>query len=107
MKHIYYPELEELDSLALGLQGSARMTLKVMSEDSVCIQIAPGGCTPDHSHEDKERSVVISGKGEVKLGEARRAINPGDFLEFEAGEQHQILNNSNENLMFLCFRNQK
>jgi len=107
MKHVYCPDVEGLDSLSLGLEGSSKMMLKLLSEDSVWIEIEPGGHTPDHKHNDKERSVVISGKGEIKVGEERKNIKEGDFLEFEADEQHQVINNSDDILVVLCFRNQK
>ena len=107
MKHVYCPDVEGMDSLALGLEGSAKMMLKLLSEDSVWIEIEPGGHTPDHTHNDKERVVVMSGSGEIKAGEERKNIKEGDFLEFEPDEQHQAINNSDEMLVLLCFRNQK
>jgi quercetin dioxygenase-like cupin family protein len=107
MKHIYCPEVEGLNSRVLGLEGSANMVVKLLSEDSVCIVIEPGGHTPNHVHDDKERVVVMSGEGEVRLDEGRTNIKPGDFVEFGATERHQILNNGNGALTFMCFRNQK
>jgi quercetin dioxygenase-like cupin family protein len=107
MKHIHCPEVEGLDSRALGLEGSANMTVKRLSQNSVCIVIEPGGHTPNHAHDDKERIVVISGKGEIVLDEGRKDIKHEDFVEFDAKERHQILNNGSDALTFMCFRNQK
>jgi len=107
MKHIYCPNVEGLDSQSLGLDGSAKMIVKLISDYSVCIEIQPDGHTPDHTHNDKERVIVMSGEGEIKLGEGRKNIKPGDFIEFDPDEQHQIINNSDEVLVFMCFRNQK
>lgn len=107
MKRVCYPDVEGLDALALGLKGSEKMKVKPMSQDTVCLEIGPGGCTPDHHHQDKERIVVIEGSGEVNTEEASFAIHPGDFVEFEVDEQHQIRNDTNEELIFLCFRNQR
>ncbi|MBT3312256.1 MAG: cupin domain-containing protein [Desulfobacterales bacterium] len=107
MKHVYCPDVEGVDSQAAGLKGSAKMIAKLISEDSICIELFPGGHTPDHAHNDKERLVVMSGRGETKIKEGKRDIKPWDFLEFDADEQHQIFNNSNESLIFMCFRNQK
>ena len=107
MKHVYCPDVEGLDSLALGLEGSAKMMLKLLSEDSVWIEIEPDGHSPDHAHNDKERVVVMSGTGVIKVGIERKNIKEGDFLEFEPDEQHQIINNSGGLLAVLCFRNQK
>ena len=107
MKQIYYPVVEGMDSQSLGLEGSAKMMLKFLSDNSVCIEIEPDGHTPDHKHSDKERIVVMSGKGEIKTEKGRKSIKPGEFLEFDSDEQHQIINNSEENLIFICFRNQE
>jgi len=107
MKHVYCPDVEGLDSLSLGLEGSSKMMLRLLSEDSVWIEIEPGGHTPDHTHNDKERVVVMSGNGVIKVGEERKNIKEGDFLEFAPDEQHQAVNNSDDVLVFLCFRNQK
>jgi len=106
MKHIGYPEVKGLDAQSLGLEGSAKMIVKPLSDFTVCIEILPGGHTPDHKHNDKERLVVISGRGEMKLGEQRKKIKPGDFIEFDPDEQHQINNNSDTVLVLICFRDQ-
>jgi mannose-6-phosphate isomerase-like protein (cupin superfamily) len=107
MKHVYCPDVQGLDSLSLGLEGSRKMMLRLLSEDSVWIEIEPGGHTPDHAHSDKERGVVMSGIGAVKVGEERIDIKEGDFIEFDPDEQHQVINTGDNALVMLCFRNQK
>ena len=54
MKHIYCPDVEGIDACALGLEGAKKMTVKLLSEDSVWIELEPEGHTPGHSHGDKE-----------------------------------------------------
>jgi len=107
MKLLYCPEVESFDALALGLEGAEKMKLKILSEDSTWIEFEPGGHTPDHKHDDKERVVVMSGKGTIKLGEEQKEIKANDFIEFHANEQHQLINTSDELLEILCFRNQR
>ncbi len=107
MKHVHCPDVDGVDSLSIGLEGSANMIVKFISDDSVFIEIEPGGHTPDHTHSDKERVVVLSGKGEIKIAGERKNIKPSDFIEFDTDEQHQIINNNDEVLAFMCFRNQK
>lgn len=106
MKHVHFPDVEGLDSLSIGLEGSARMRVKPGSQNSVCIEFAPGGHSPDHAHEDKERLVVISGSGEIVVDDGPRRIRPGDFIEFGSAERHQIVNSGDEPLVVMCFRNQ-
>ena len=107
MKHLYCPDVESLDALALRLEGANKMALKLLSEDSVWIELEPGGHTPDHKHQDKERVIVISGRGSIKFGEQQKEIQPNDFIEFDVNEPHQVLNTSNEMLAIMCFRNQQ
>lgn len=107
MKHIYYTDVQGLDASLLGLEDTSGMTVKLISDDSILIEICPGGRTPCHSHNDKERIVVMEGTGEIKVNTENRAIQPWDFVELNNNEQHQIINNSNELLTLMCFRNQK
>ena len=107
MKHLHCPHVEGFDALALGLEGSAKMKIKLLSDDSLWIELAPQGHTPDHSHGDKERALIINGMGELKVGGERKAIKTGDFIELDPDESHQFRNNSNDMLALVCFRNQK
>ncbi len=107
MKHAHYPDVDGIDALSIGLQGAEKMKVKLLSENSVCLELEPGGHTPDHNHGDKERIIVMSGAGEIKTNEDRKTIQPCDFIEFEADEQHQIINTSNNLLVIICFRNQQ
>lgn len=98
--------MENYDAPALGLEGTEKMKLRLLSDDSTWIEIGPGGYTPDHKHDDKERIVIMSGKGVIKLGDRRQEINPNDFIEI-SDEAHQIINTGNDLLSFVCFRNQR
>ena len=106
MKQIFYGDVEGLDSKSLGIEGSSKMIIRILSEDTLCIEIEPEGYTPDHAHQDKERVFIINGKGEARSGEDKRHIKTGDFVEFENHEKHQIINNSDEKLILMCLRNQ-
>lgn len=106
MKHLHCTDVEIFDALALGLEGAEKMKLGLLSEDSVWIELEPGGFTPDHRHDDKERMVVMSGKDMIKLGDQGKEIKPNDFIEI-ANEDHQIINTGNDLLTFVCFRNQR
>jgi mannose-6-phosphate isomerase-like protein (cupin superfamily) len=106
MKHLFCPDAESFDAQALGLEGAEKMTLKLLSEDSVWIGLEPGGHTPDHQHDDKERVFVVSGNGIIKLGDTQKELRANDFIELQPNEQHQLINTSCEPLAILCFRNQ-
>ena len=106
MKHLYSPDIESFDALSLGLEGAEKMKLRLLSEDAVWIELEPGGHTPAHQHDDKERLVVMSGRGTIKLENVRKELQPNDFVEFHANEPHQMINTGDGPLVLMCFRNQ-
>lgn len=106
MKHIYCQDVESLDASLLGIEGASKMTLKLISEDTVWIDILPGGFTPLHTHDDKERIVIMRGTGDIKCQGGIESVQPGDFVEFDRRESHQIINNSDSALALMCFRHQ-
>ncbi len=105
MKHLNCKDAGSFDAKALGLEGAEKMKLRLLSDDSTWIELEPGGYTPDHKHEDKERIVIMSGKGVIKLLDRSQEIKPDDFIEIVA-EEHQLINTGNDLLAFVCFRNQ-
>ncbi len=106
MKHLCCPNIESFDAMALGIEDAKEMSLKLLSEDSIWIDLEPGGYTPEHQHDDKERIIVMAGKGIVKFGEEKKELQPNDFIEFEPNDMHQIINNNDMKLSIMCFRNQ-
>src|SRR5262249_19119921 len=60
---------------------------------------------PFHRHHiNHEMFYVVSGHGEVRIGDEQRPIGPGDLIANPAGaEPHQILNNSDGELRYLGF----
>ena len=105
MKHLHCTEVEIYDAQLLGLEGTEKMKIRLLSDNSVWIELEPGGYTPDHAHDDKERLVIISGKGTLRLGEEQKKIQPNDFIEIPNGN-HQLINTGDEPLIFVGFRNQ-
>jgi mannose-6-phosphate isomerase-like protein (cupin superfamily) len=104
MKHMHCADVESYDASALGLEGAEKWKVRLLSENAICNELEPGGFTPaEHTHDDIERGVVISGKGIIKLRNNEIEIKPNDFFEF-SDENHQFINNGNEPLVFLCFR---
>ena len=107
MKQLQFNSVNIYEASTLGLQGTKGMNLRILSEDTSWIEIEPGGHTPiDHQHEDKERMVILSGSGIIKLKGQQKEIKTNDFIEVH-NEYHQLVNTGNEPLTFMCFRNQK
>lgn len=106
MKHLHCTDVTGFDASDLGLEGTEKMKLRLLSDDSTWIELEPGGHTPDHRHDDKERIVIIAGEGVLKVGGQRKEIKTNDFIEI-ATEDHQFINTGKGLLAFVCFRNQR
>jgi len=65
-------------------------------------EVAPGGCTPKHSHPWEHEVYVLSGRGVVFDGKAELLIGPGHCLLIPGGDEHQYRNTGTEPLTFLC-----
>jgi uncharacterized cupin superfamily protein len=61
---------------------------------------------PFHSHyANEEMALILSGTGELRLGEARYPLRAGDIVAMPAGgpeKAHQIINTGSEELRYLC-----
>lgn len=75
------------------------------------IQVA-AGCTayPFHNHRaNDELFFVLQGRGELRLGAGRRAVQAGDLIGCPAGgpeTAHQLLNTGDEPLRYLAISSQ-
>ena len=64
--------------------------------------IAPGGCTPLHTHQWEHEVFILSGAGTAVSPDGDNPIRPGDCIFVPPGEQHQFKNAGTEELKFLC-----
>jgi len=64
--------------------------------------IEPGGHTPFHTHPWEHEIYVLSGTGEVHLGESRHNLSAGTVVLVLPDEAHNFENTGNGPLDFLC-----
>ena len=69
-------------------------------------RVAPGKTAyPFHSHRaNDELFFIVSGRGELRLGEARHPVQPGDLVSCPLGgpeTAHQLINTGSEPLLYL------
>jgi len=65
--------------------------------------VAPRSATQLHRHQQSEEIYhIVSGRGEMVLGETRFAIGAGDSVCIAPGTAHAVLNNGDTDLVFLC-----
>jgi quercetin dioxygenase-like cupin family protein len=65
-------------------------------------QLAPGGCTPRHTHAWEHEIFVHEGDGEIFGNGAWHPFRKGSVVLVEAGEDHQIKNSGAGTLTFVC-----
>ena len=89
--------------------GLGRIGPLIGTEQLGCaLTIVPAGkkAFPFHAHHaNEEMAFIISGTGEVRLGEQRYPLRAGDVVAMPAGgpsAAHQIINTGSEELRYLC-----
>lgn len=67
------------------------------------IVLSPGCASQPHYHPTAEETYhILSGAGEIRIDDTRRAIKPGDSIYVAPGAVHQITNTGPDNLIFLA-----
>ena len=91
----------------------ARMGLSLgMSTLGCSLTVVPPGKSafPLHSHRaNDELFVILAGRGELRLGEARHAVAAGDLVGCPRGgpeTAHQLVNTGDEELRYLAISSQ-
>ncbi len=64
--------------------------------------IEPGGHTPYHTHPWEHELYVLSGTGQVRLGETSHEISAGTVVLVLPDEEHNFVNIGSGPLDFLC-----
>jgi len=75
--------------------GAKRIQLRLFTIDI-------GGYTPLEKHEHEHEVFVLKGEGILRSKDKEFEIKPGDVIFIQSNELHQIVNNGNEILQFLC-----
>ncbi|QDU28102.1 Oxalate decarboxylase OxdD [Anatilimnocola aggregata] len=66
-------------------------------------RVAPGQTTQPHYHpRSEEIYYILHGQGEMRVGNERRQVGPGDAIAIPPGAPHQITNSGTKSLLFLC-----
>lgn len=66
------------------------------------IEIAPGGHTPEHAHDNEHENFVLEGSGEVLYHGEFHPLGPGDVVFIPPASVHQYRNTGEGTLRFLC-----
>ena len=113
MRHPNVRNADEVETREM-IKGRHNMRLRQLGRPAgsrqlgaTLTEVAPGAVSfPRHAHHSNEEAIyVLSGVGEARIGEARVAIRPGDWIALPAGpaHAHQMVNSSGtEPLVYLC-----
>jgi len=95
-----YPARRRTQNLA---GGAAPIQASQFSMGHVTLE-ADGGQVPWHNHEQEEVYFVISGKGEMCLGEEKQELNTGQAVYIPRSVYHQLTNVGDDPLYFIyCY----
>jgi len=64
--------------------------------------VKPGGYSPLHTHPYEHEVYVLSGKGQVQIGDEVHDIEQGSFAFVPPDIIHQFRNTGDDDLVFLC-----
>jgi len=81
--------------------GFYKSTILSSHAQAKIITVFPNSELSLQEHKKREEHwVVIKGKGKVVLGESLINVYPGKYIYIPKGCKHQIINDSNENILF-------
>jgi mannose-6-phosphate isomerase-like protein (cupin superfamily) len=67
------------------------------------VTILPGKAGRRHYHPEAEESYyILSGKGQMHIGDESAQVSPGDAILIKATDHHKIVNTGDEDLTFLA-----
>ena len=113
MRHPHVRNADEVEVREM-VKGRHNMRLRQLGKPAgstalgaTLTEVAPGAISfPRHAHYVNEEAIyVLSGAGEARIGDARVAVRPGDWIALPTGPEHahQMVNTSTaEPLVYLC-----
>jgi unsaturated pyranuronate lyase len=54
------------------------------------VELEPGSVVPEHSHENEQLGIMISGSVEFRVGDESRQLGPGDTWSIPANTPHEV-----------------
>jgi quercetin dioxygenase-like cupin family protein len=106
MKFFHYLDVEAKDAGEGTSKLSVRWLItKEMGAKNFAMRLfkmEPGGYSPFHSHPWEHEVFILEGEGVVVGGGEERKFRAGDVIFIPSNEEHQLKNNSEKTVKFLC-----
>lgn len=90
-----------------GAEGVSKRVLAGPDEDAPnfvmrLFEVAPGGRTPNHTHDWEHEVFVVEGEGFAESDEGSRELAPGTAVYVAPGEPHGFVNTGDSVMRFIC-----
>ena len=110
MKIKYLGDITPIPSEKIGIGGAEKLTIRPLVTQAdgaltftmVLLELAPGGSTPNHSHQREEEIFVKKGTGLLKYSGKDIPLHSGFVIYLGPNEAHQFVNTGKEVLELLC-----
>ena len=110
MKIKHYGKVASIPADKVGIVGADRLSVRPLVTQAdgasafsmALLELAPGGSTPDHSHQREEEIFVKAGSGIVTYSGEQSDVGPGEVLYIAPNENHQFVNTGDSVLELLC-----
>ncbi|MCH3918379.1 MAG: cupin domain-containing protein [Spirochaetia bacterium] len=67
------------------------------------VTIYPDGSVPEHTHDNEETYTILSGSGEMTVGDEVRRVHGGECIYIPSGKAHGLKNVSSEENLVMMF----
>ena len=104
----HFTEVEEETSSLPGTKGCTVRWLISQEQGAPgfamrLFTLQPNGIIPLHEHESTEHEIfIVGGQGVLDDGIKKTPVKQGDAIFVQAGERHSFINDTPENLQFIC-----
>jgi mannose-6-phosphate isomerase-like protein (cupin superfamily) len=65
------------------------------------VVLPPGEVSTPHSHGENEVFFIVSGRGEMRVGDEHRRVGFGDTVFIDSGHEHELTNDGDESIVYL------
>jgi quercetin dioxygenase-like cupin family protein len=103
----HYGDVESMDVEMEGARGVSKRVLAGPEENAPnfvmrLFALAPGGRTPNHTHDWEHEVFVVEGEGYAESNEGNRELAPGTAVYVAPGETHGFVNTGESVMRFIC-----
>jgi quercetin dioxygenase-like cupin family protein len=103
-------KLIHLDEIAPSVFPTGRKTKVMIGSGSPVqaerfvmgrVEIEPGGKVPMHSHEQEEVYYIVSGKGDIQLGQEQSPVHEGCAVYIPPNVEHELRNTGTAHMVMI------